>query len=435
MTDFTKQVFSQEPIIKSLMDIDFYKLTMGQFIFKNYPGTRAKFSLINRNADIPLAKIINEFELRAELDHVRTLRFTKSELSYLRGIDTYGPNLFKEDYLSFLARFQMPEYDLQVVGDQFQLDFDDTWSSSSPWETIAMAIVSELYFRTQLREMSKLDIKVTYANATIKLYNKLKVIKQQAPGALITDFGQRRRHSFEWQKFAIQMAQEVLGDTFTGTSNVWMAQEMNLTPIGTNAHELPMVVTALAPDDTKRLAQYKVLREWESMYDKGLQIVLPDTYGSKQFWDGMPEQQAKNVAQNWRGMRQDSGQMLDESDLYYQWASKNGVSEEQMKSKVCIFSDGLDYESIIREHNGHKEYLTTPFGWGTMLTNDFVGCSPSNSPLFKPFSIVCKVTEANGKPAVKLSNNPNKATGPKDEVEKYKRIFGVEGFTDQEVKV
>ena len=420
-----------DAIVSSLMDVDFYKFTMGQFINKNYKGTAVKFSLINRDASVPLAKIINEQELREQLDYVRTLRLQNADLYYLRWLDGYGKDLFSENYLSFLGTVQMPEYNLRVVGDQFELDFQGPWEQVTFWETIALAIISELYYRSLMRDMSKLDVKVLYANATSKLYNKLKVIKQQAPGALISDFGQRRRHSFEWQQNAVEMAQEVLGDSFVGTSNTWIARNLKLTPIGTNAHELPMVVTALYEDSLKKHAQYDTIRAWGELYGKELKIVLPDTYGTTQFWKNMPEDLAHNVALNWRGVRQDSGDPVIEAELFQRWLLNKDTTEK----KVCIFSDGLDYKKIIELYNRFQGDLVTPFGWGTMLTNDFIGCDPSNNPAFKPFSLVCKVTEANGNPAVKLSNNPGKATGPKDEVEKYKKIFGVDGQNEQEVKV
>jgi nicotinate phosphoribosyltransferase len=53
----------------------------------------------------------------------------------------------------------------------------------------------------------------------------------------------------------------------------------------------------------------------------------------------------------------------------------------------------------------------------------------------KPFSLVCKAVSANGKPTVKLSDNPNKAMGPEDEIVRYKRVFGVGRQNSQSVIV
>jgi nicotinate phosphoribosyltransferase len=75
------------------------------------------------------------------------------------------------------------------------------------------------------------------------------------------------------------------------------------------------------------------------------------------------------------------------------------------------------------------------FGWGTNLTNDFAGCAPKTIEGLKPISVVCKVSDANGRPAVKLSDNPQKATGEADEVQRYLKFFGQEDRKDQKVLV
>lgn len=434
MTDFVKQIRHQgtDLIIRSLMDVDFYKFTMGYYIFQHHRGTHVKFGLINRDKSIPLAEVIDEDELREQLDHVSTLRFRKTDLYYLRGMDVYGKNMFSEDYIEFLAGLQLPKVDLKRVGDQFELTFEGPWETVTFWETIALAIISELYYRTLMRSMNDNDITILYANAATKLYSKLNDIRGKLDNVKIADFGQRRRHSFLWQKFAIETAKNVLGSGFTGTSNTWLAFNQDMVPVGTNAHELPMVVTALYPDHEKKQAQYDIVSNWGNLFGPGLRIVLPDTYGSKQFFRDMPKPLVRDIVENWRGIRQDSGNPETEADDFYKWIDANGGNP---KEKVCIFSDGLDAKSIIQLHRYYRTSLITPFGWGTMLTNDFVGCDPTGNPLFRPFSMVCKVQEAESKPAVKLSNNPMKATGDPTEVARYMEIFGTEGQVSGKVMV
>lgn len=436
MTDFMTKVRHQQTdyIIRSLMDVDFYKLTMGQFIHKFYRGTDVTFKLINRDPSIPLAKIIPEETLRDQLDHVKTLMFRRTDLYYLRGMDVYGKNMFSEEYLEFLGQLQLGDYHLRRDGDQYDMTFKGPWEVKTFWETISLAIISELYYRELMKKMSNTELSIMYGRATDKLYGKLKHINTVA--ALIADFGQRRRHSFLWQQFAIEMAQEVLRDKFTGTSNTWLAFNQDLVPVGTNAHEQPMVVTALAKtDEEKRMAQYKVLDQWGQVYGPGLKIVLPDTYGSAQFFKNMPEDVAEDVVHNWRGIRQDSGDPKWEADGYMNWLMDHDLDREAVRQKVCIFSDGLDDGPIVDLYSQYENALITPFGWGTKLTNDFTGCVPNEDPLFRPFSMVCKIVEADGNAAVKLSNNIGKATGPKEEIERYLRIFGGEGRGTQEVEV
>lgn len=436
MTDFMKQVRHQQTdyIVRSLMDVDFYKFTMAHFIHKFYPGTHVKFQLINRDKAIPLARIISEADLREQLDHVKTLRFRRTDLYYLRGMDVYGKNMFNEDFIKFLADFKPSDYHLGRDDDQFILTFDGPWEVVTMWETIALAIISELYYRALMKGMTDTEVSIMYGCATSKLYGKLKAIAET--GAKVADFGQRRRHSFLWQKHAVEMAKEVLGDNFVGTSNTWLAFNQDLVPIGTNAHELPMVVTAIAnTNEEKLMAQYKILLEWQELYGEGLRIMLPDTYGSTQFFANMPNEIAEQIAVGWRGQRQDSGDPTYEAKRYMVWLKGMGLSDDDIKKKVNIFSDGLDSDIIIELWNAFDGKIIPSFGWGTKLTNDFVGCVDDSENLFRPFSMVCKVVEANGSPAVKLSNNIGKATGPKSEVERYVKIFGNDGRGEQKVVV
>ena len=436
MTDLTRKIRHQQTdyIVRSLLDVDFYKLTMAYFIHKFHRGTNVKFQLINRDKTIPLAAVIPEEKLREQLDHAKTLRLRRTDLYYLRGMDVYGKNMFDEEYLQFLSTLQLTDYHLERNGDQYELTFEGPWETVTFWETIALAIISELYYRELMKKMTNTEISIMYGRATDKLYKKLKRIAET--GAKIADFGQRRRHSFLWQKMAIEMAVEVLGPNFVGTSNTWLAFNQDLVPIGTNAHELPMVVTALAEtDEEKLMAQYKILLEWEKLYGEGLRIMLPDTYGSTQFFNNMPKEYVEHFATGWRGQRQDSGDPISETIKFVKWLRNAGLTENDIKQKMNIFSDGLDSENIVEYFRVFEKQLIPSFGWGTKFTNDFVRCVDDAENLFRPFSVVCKVVEANGNPAVKLSNNIGKATGPKEEVERYIKIFGEEGRGDQKVEV
>ena len=457
MTDFVRRVLRPEHpdwIIRSLLDVDFYKFTMGYFIWKFYRGVEVEFKFINRHLYIPVADIIDEGELRRELDHVRTLRLRRTDIYYLRGMDIYGEAMFPDEYLEFLAKLQMSPYKLVRDGQQYRLSFTGPWEIVTFWETIALAIISELFYRKLLASMAEMgsasetNLRVLYARATDKIYGKLRRLKGY-PNIRFADFGQRRRHSFLWQQFVIQMAQEVMGRQFTGTSNTWMAFNQDLVPIGTNAHELPMVLTALADtDEEKHDAQYEVLRRWGALFpQKALRIMLPDTYGSRQFFKQMPRDLAPVIAREWRGMRSDSGSPIEEGSLFLDWLKEYDASP---KERLLIPSDGLDVESMVNIDSYFLDKTDVSYGWGTKFTNDFDGCHPRGNEravingrgasltwdeLLTGHSFVCKVASANGKPAIKLSNNPNKATGPKEEIERYKRIFGVEGQVRQEVVV
>lgn len=449
MTDFAERVINPKTddfCVRSLMDVDFYKFTMGQFIYKNYPGIRVKFKLINRDPNIPLASVIPEDELRKHLNYASSLRLRRTDLSFLRGMDVYGKNMFDEEYLSTLSMLKLPQFDLKMNGDQYELSVEAAWEEATFWETIMLAVISELYYRNLMRRMTSYEIRILYGRAIDKLYGKLKLLK--ANGTSFSDFGQRRRHSFLWQQFALEMATEVMGDLLGGTSNTWMAFNQDLMPTGTNAHELPMVVTAIAnDDDAKRSAQYEVLRHWEKLYGEGLLVMLPDTYGSQQFFQNMPNELAVHIAHNWRGQRQDSGDPKEECRKFISWLESKKVNSDVItQKKINIFSDGLDADQMIKYKSEFSGRIIGMNGWGTKFTNDFNGCHPNGDKtvpglsvtwdhVFRSFSIVVKVVEANGNPVVKLSNNINKATGATDAIADYIRIFGHAGRINQAVEV
>jgi len=95
------------------------------------------------------------------------------------------------------------------------------------------------------------------------------------------------------------------------------------------------------------------------------------------------------------------------------------------RTKLIVLSDGMTIDSIeasVRHLRGRAE---VSIGWGTNLTNDFSGCAPHGAGVdLAPPSLVCKVVEVEGRPAVKLSDNPTKFLGPKDEIAHYARVFG-----------
>ncbi|MEI7750090.1 MAG: nicotinate phosphoribosyltransferase [Candidatus Moraniibacteriota bacterium] len=402
--------------IRSLLDIDFYKFTMGQFIHDLYRDIGTTFELINRDADIPLAEIIGEKRLRDALDSARKLRVTDGELDSLRNMRTYGENLFSEPYLSFLKRLSLPPYELRREGDQYRLSFSGPWAAVSLWETVALAIVSELYYEALERCMTQKERNAAYALAEERLEQKLALLAA-SPDIRFADFGHRRRHGRAWHEWVVKRCAESLPDQFLGTSDTLLAIRYGVNPIGTNAHELPMVLATLAEtDQEKRDAQYAVLEGWQRRYGKAFRIFLPDTFGTGQFLEGAP----RTLAHEWDGFRQDSGDPMRAVGLYVSWLRSHGVDP---KEKLVIFSDGLDIPDMRRLERACQGNIRCAFGWGTLLTNDFRGCG-GDGRLYRPFSLVCKAVSANGRPVIKLSDNVGKATGPASEVKRYLDIFG-----------
>jgi len=422
MIDIATRVYNHnwkiDPIVRSVLDNDFYKLLMAQSIFRRNTETQATFSLINRTKDVPLADMIDEAELREQLDHVRSLQLTRGEATWLRGNSFYGKSrMFDPDFVSWLESFRFPPYHLERSGNQYELMFEGPWIETMMWEVPALAIIMELRSRAVLRDMDKFALQVLYARAMSRVWEKIQRLTA-LPGLQIADFGTRRRHSFLWQDWCVQAMQEGLEDKFLGTSNCLIALRREVEAIGTNAHELPMIYAAVASADGDKAlatAPYAVLEDWQADYDGNLRIILPDTYGTHSFLDNAPDWVA-----SWTGMRVDSGDPVAFGELAIKWWREQG---QDPTTKLLIFSDGLDVEEIEQLHLHFHGRIRVGFGWGTLLTNDFRHLQSDRR--LDPISLVCKVVSADGIPTVKLSDNPLKAMGPETEIERYKRVFGV----------
>lgn len=437
-----------DPIARSLLDTDFYKLLMLQFIWKHFPTTRATFTVTNRTASIPLGEIVDLNELRDQLNAVQRLRFRKSEIIWLAGNTFYGRRgIFEPAFLAWLERdFRLCDFDLAVEDGQLSLRFDGLWTQSTMWEIYALSVIDELKTRASLKRLSELELDILYARAKTRLWEKMARLRG-VPDLSLSDFGTRRRHSFLWQEYVVSAMRDVLGPAFAGTSNTFLAYKHDLEAIGTNAHELPMAVAALSntPDEL-RSAQYRLLELWQQTYQGELLILLPDTFGTTQFF-----QHAPDWVCHWTGQRIDSKDPFIAGDEYIDWLTARGCDP---RSKRLIASDALDVDAILALHayfGGVLRNGATPAdlrsapdfldsnrwtpgrrirfsaGWGTLLTNDFRNCNPQGGDGFDPVSLVCKLSEVDGRPTVKLSDNYSKALGPPEEIERYRKIFGTAG--------
>ncbi len=432
MTDIATRVYNHtfklDPIVRSLLDTDIYKLLMLQTIWKEHRDVPVKFSLINRTRSVKIAHEIDRAELVEQLDHARTLKLTRKEYIWLAGNTFYGKErLFSEDFLRWFRDFSLPAYELREEDGQYLIDFAGSWADVTLWEIPVLSIISELRSRAAMARIRRFELDVLYARAKAKLWEKV-VRLREVPDLRIADFGTRRRHSFLWQRWCISAMKEGLGNSFIGTSNVLMAMDLDLHAIGTNAHELPMVRAALAEsDDELKRSPYGVLESRQRTYDGNLLIVLPDTFGTTKFLNNAPDWVA-----GWSGFRIDSKDPIEGGEELITWWTSRGVDP---KEKLLIFSDGLDVDTIERAYHSFNGRVRLSFGWGTHLTNDFRDCAPTMNDRLRAISLVCKVTAANGKPTVKLSDNLTKATVPATEIDRYKQVFGVENIGQDSVEI
>jgi len=408
-----------ESIITSLLDTDFYKFTMGQLIFHTYPDVQVRYAFTNRTKRVNLADFIDEVQLREELDNVRRLRFTNSELHYLRGTDEYGARMFKEDYLLFLRNFQLPPYRLERTEGGYILEFSGSWAEVMYWEIYSLAIVNELYYRALMKELTKFEQDAVYATGILRQKEKIHMLRRR-PDITFSDFSTRRRFSKARQDYAVQAMVEELPGQFLGTSNVKLAMDRELLPMGTSGHEGPMGLYGVFYDSENPpfTAQQKFFELWWDEYGEGLSIFLPDTWGSEFGFSVMTGEQAHL----WKGFRQDSGDAIAEGERGLRFYEHHYVDA---RKKLVIFSDGLEVKSMITIADHFYGRTKYTFGWGTNLANDFG---------LAPISIVVKLVEANGHPVPKLSDNLAKATGDPAEIERAKIFCGYTGRFYQQTK-
>lgn len=409
-----------KPIIRSLLDVDFYKFTMGHLVFHHYPDVPVRYAFKNRTVRVPLAENIDIGQLREEFDAVRQLRFGKSEIHYLRGTNEYQERMFSEEYLNFLTNFQLPEYFLEKDGKQLRIEFAGKWSEAIYWETIGLAIINELYYKTKMKDFSEFEFDQVKANGVLRLAKKIRQLKNYL-GITICDFGTRRRFSKEWQWYVIRTMSTELKKQFLGTSNTKAAMDYELLPMGTSAHEMDMAMSGIMheSDEDIRASHSRALEDWWNQYGQGLSIALTDTYGTDFFFQGFTLEQARN----WKGLRHDSGDPFEFGEKAIKFYQDYNIDPAE---KLMVFSDGLDIKTIIKLFERFNGRIKISFGWGTNLTND-VG--------FETLSLVVKLVESNGFGTVKLSDNLAKAIGDPDDIKRFKKIFGYTVETYTECKV
>src|SRR5256885_2956987 len=176
VTDIASRTYNHgwrlDPIVRSLLDTDFYKLLMLQMIREFYPDQQVTFSVINRSKQVRLAEVIDEGELRAQLDHARSIRFSKKELIWLAGNTFYGKTqMFSPDFITWLAAFRLPEYELDKVDGQDELHFHGPWTHTTMWEIPRLAIMNGLRPGQRHNGRGRFALDVLYARAKAKLWS------------------------------------------------------------------------------------------------------------------------------------------------------------------------------------------------------------------------------------------------------------------------
>ena len=342
MTDIATRVYNHawkiDPIVRSVLDTDFYKLLMAQTIFRRHRDANVTFGIINRTT---LGEARPAGRRRraqgAARPHPHAVAVSSGESTWLRGNMFYGKRqMFAPDFIAWLENFRFPAYHLERRGDQYELTFEGPWIETTMWEIPALAVLMELHSRAVTKGLAKFELQVLYARAMTRVWEKIGRLKL-LPDVRIADFGTRRRHGFLWQDWCVQAMIEGLGPAFLGTSNCLIAMRREVEAIGTNAHELPMVYSALADNDRELAeAPYKVLADWQEDYDGNLRVMLPDTFGIRGFLERAPD-----WVTHWTGVRIDFRRSHRGRRDGHRLV---GAAQAGPAREAAIFSDGLDVE-------------------------------------------------------------------------------------------
>lgn len=373
------------PIITSLLDTDLYKFTMWQAMLHRHPQTEAEYEFVCRTPTaFPLADLLPE--VNRELDALCSLRFDQSELDYLASL-----RFMKSDFIDFLRIFQFQRAFVQAwaEGDTLHIVARGPQVHVMGFEIYVLAIVNELYFRRFDAEAALIEGRKRLAQKIAQLKHLALEAKLRNPFELF-DFGVRRRFSGTWQREVVQAFADETSQWFKGTSNVLLARDLNLVPIGTMAHEYLQTYQALGV----RLRDFQVaaLEDWVQEYRGDLGIALTDTVGMDAFLADFDMYFAKLFD----GLRHDSGDP-------FEWGEKAIAHYEKLRiapqSKRLVFSDGLNLDTALALYHRFADRIQCGFGIGTRLTND-MGLETIN--------IVMKLTHANGQPVAKISDSPGK---------------------------
>ena len=385
-------------IIESLLDTDLYKFTMMQCVLHQFPGASVEYRFRCRNEDIDLRPYMDE--VKAEVDHLCSLRFKEDELEYLRSL-----RFIKDDFIEFLSLFQLKRkyIDISEKDGQMAITIKGPWLHTILFEIPVLAIVNETYFRHVAPNIDK-------AEGRRRLDAKIKMIEAEPDREMISisDFGTRRRFSREWQKEVIETLKARLPREFAGTSNVLYAKELDLIPMGTMAHEYLQACQALGP--RLRDSQTYAFEMWAKEYRGDLGIALTDVYGIEPFLKDFDMYFCKLFD----GVRQDSGDPEKWGERMIEHYKANRCDP---RTKTFIFSDSLTFERLIRLFRRFKGRVKLGFGVGTNLTNDL-------GP--EPLNIVIKMVRANGQPVAKISDTPGKSLCDDPSYLAYlKQVFGM----------
>ncbi|MEK2125246.1 nicotinate phosphoribosyltransferase [Vibrio parahaemolyticus] len=393
----TTTLFSSR-IIQSALDFDVYKVNMMSAVAALYPDAMVSYKFIVRSEE-DLSELLPE--VKAEVLKLQDVRFTEDEIAYMKRVAPY----LKPEFVEALCHFRFnPQSDVsfhnKTMSDgssQLRITINGLWKETILYETIIMSIVSEVRSRQRWSD-------IPFEQFQTVLEDKVRYLKAELERRNITNFkfadmSTRRRFSFQAQRTMLEYLSKELPQCLTGTSNYHLARELDLTPIGTVAHEWFMGHQALV---NVRDSQKIALQRWQKMFNGALGIALTDTIGIDAFLKDFDEE----LSHAYVGVRHDSG-------CPFTWGEKMIAHYESLgidpMTKTLVFTDGLNFEQALDICEHFQGRVQVSFGIGTSLANDMGNYVNDQGEAYQPLSIVIKMVTCNGSPVAKISDEPEKA--------------------------
>lgn len=396
-------------IIDSLLRNDLYKFSMFDVVDRYYSDMEVEITFKCRS-DVKVGYLLPH--VVEEANQLCQLRFTPEEMLYVKNTLRW----LSPSCISFLCRLQLNREQLHISVDpdgQLVIKAVGPWRDVIWFEVPVLAIVEELYMEYQLHELKKAigedafhqRLKQERDNLDKKI-DALNAINDEFPFRL-SEFGLRRRRSAEWQDYVVGRMKE-RAKFFAGTSDVYLAMKHGVKPSGTMAHEIYMGVQG--DDNTSlRNVQRKTWDLWMKTFHGDNGIMLTDIFGANACFRDMDWL----VAHSFTGFRHDSGDPIAWGDKLIARLTELGIDP---KEKVGVWSDCLDVDAIREIAMHFSGRIKVSFGVGTNLVNMFPGV--------KPLSIVMKMTKANGRAVLKLSDDEGKGMCPDPALVEYaKSLF------------
>lgn len=398
-----------EPIIKSMIDDDLYKITMANAAIKLFPDLKVEYEFFNRN-NVKFPEGF-DIELSKQVNRMKDLALTNDEKRFLsKKCGTY----LAPPFLDFLYGYRYDPSEVMIMMDnngKLDIKIKGYWYRTILWEVKLMAVISELYFKMTTSE-ENYPTKEKLESVTGSLSTKM-AVELKSNNCEWSDMGTRRRFSYDNHDIAVKYLKLYGSPNFIGTSNMHLAMKHDVKCLGTVAHEFYMVNNALFG---YRMGNHMANENWSNVYSGKLGTALTDTLTSESFFKTFTLKQARLFD----GVRCDSGSPFQYVDMVVDFYKENNIDP---LSKIAVFSDGLDTELAIKVHNYCKSKIQCKLGVGTFISNNLKSIG------FTPLNMVIKLTrvfvDGVWVDTVKISDNKGKVMGPEDEVGLCKRTMGI----------